>query len=128
MTEIRGLVNVRGVVSRILHEESKKTTTDFTPKDATTIAPLISTKVEAKLSKDVNSVITNLTNQEPWYRSRVIVGTGVSLLSFGARFAGLHLDVIDQSTITQMVLDGATILGSAYALYGRLVVNKPMGE
>lgn len=85
--------------------------------------------VKTSLMNTISPVVVNATNQEPWYKSRVVIGTLISLLSVGARYAGIQFDYIDQETMTDLVLQLVPVLGGFYALYGRLKTGlKPIGE
>jgi hypothetical protein len=109
------------LIEQGLRQAAANKNNDFTQKDVA--------KVTAVVKKEVVPVVVNATNKELWYQSRVIVGTAVSLIAIGARFAGVQMDVMDQNTITDLVLQLASVIGGAYALYGRMKAGlKPIGE
>lgn len=85
--------------------------------------------ISATVKKEVAPVVENATNQEPWYKSRVIIGTVISMVFMGAGVVGYQSDLVQPGEITDMIMDGVALLGAAYALYGRLVAGlKPIGE
>lgn len=127
MSDVKTILDLGTVVAKALQDEAKKKDNSLTPADAIAVAPTIAAKVEAKATKEVQAIVTNLANQEPWYRSRVIIGTGVSILAQLASFTGHQFDLVEQTAITNLIFDGITLIGGLYALYGRLVTNKPIG-
>ena len=85
--------------------------------DATAIAPIV---------QAIAPIVANASNAEPWYRSRVLVGSISASISSGLGIYGL---------ITAGVTDGelyaplvATLLGSGFAIYGRMIAAKPLGQ
>lgn len=78
--------------------------------------------VEALVAK-----IDHATNNEPWFQSRVILGSAAALV--GALYA-LGLDFADGTppTVDAFTAQFGIIAGSITALYGRLVATKPIGQ
>ncbi|WP_156382365.1 MULTISPECIES: N-acetylmuramoyl-L-alanine amidase [unclassified Aureimonas] len=90
------------------------------PAEAEAAAPIAQAVIE-----DVVPLVLNATNSEPWYQSRVILGSATTIVSSLAALIGLA-----QGGSTQADLYAAPIvalLGAAFALYGRLAALKPIG-
>lgn len=128
MPNITDIINIGATVAKALQDEAAKKSNDLTAKDAEKIEPAVTAKVEAATKKEVGSVIQNLENREPWYQSRVIIGTAIAIIAQVAGFAGHRLELVDQEAITNLAIEAVTLLGALYAMYGRLVTNKPIGE
>lgn len=80
---------------------------------------------ERIVQKEVEPVLKHLTNNEPWYRSRVTLGS-VAAIAGGIwalylEWAGGTLDMADLYT------QGPVIAGGLTALYGRWVASRPIG-
>lgn len=99
---------------------------DLKPKDV----PAVTQTVTAAVTKEVAPVITNATNSEPWYQSRVIIGSAVMMLCTVAKLAGHEVSFVDQGSITDWILLGGQLVGSGLALYGRIfgASLKPLGS
>lgn len=80
--------------------------------------------VERAVRRELEPVIEHVTNQEPWYQSRVTLGAAASILSGVAGLAGFAIGADDLVTILTMV---GPVLGGAFALYGRWKARKPLG-
>lgn len=127
--DIGQIIDIAGVVKDVLHVEAKKNTNDLKPADVPKVAASVTPKIEHEVQKQVGAVVTNAVNAEPWYQSRVIIGTVVTLLATAAKIGGHELALVDQNSITDLVLQGGQVLGGLYALYGRLRAGlKPIGE
>lgn len=118
------MADLTATVSEALTKQADNKTNDLSAADATKVTPAVAKAVNA----DVNAIITNLTNNEPWYKSRVFVGIFVSLAFKAAIAAGYTSDNLDLDSTTTLVLAIVSALGDAYAAYGRAVTNKPIGE
>jgi len=60
---------------------------------------------------------------KPWWQSRTIIGALVVLCAQGLRLAGLE---VDTGAVTDLVADGATVLGALLALWGRVRAERPI--
>lgn len=88
-----------------------------------------------RVSAAVEKVVENATNREPWYRSRVILGSIVSVLALGAGALGANVDAAAQGEIVDAIIRaveaGSTLVaigGSLYALWGRITARGPIGS
>ncbi len=84
-------------------------------------------EITAAVAKEVNSIVVNATNNEPWFQSRVTLGAIVTLVG------GVYQLVLDFTDGTMPTADSLTaqlgiIAGAAVVLYGRWVARKPIGE
>jgi len=120
------MADLTPVVADALAKQADNKSNDLTAADATKITPQVSKEV----NKEVNAIVTNITNQEPWYQSRVIIGAAISMIAQLARVAGVQLDITpeDQEAVVNLALSVLSLAGVAFALYGRMVVQKPMGQ
>jgi hypothetical protein len=128
--DVKKAIDVAGVVTAAIKEASRERSNDLAPKDAAAVAKDVAPKVEAGIAKQVNAVVANATNAEPWYQSRVVLGALVSGVAVVLGVAGYQLDAVDQESIVAFALAAAALAGNAYTLYGRLVARfkKPLGE
>lgn len=80
------------------------------------------------VAKEVQPVVDHLTNQEPWYRSRVTWGAiaSIALPLLGA--FGVSSDIIDSDQFVALGLAIGTAAGGLLTLYGRWAAKKPMGQ
>lgn len=85
-------------------------------------------EIKNAVTKEVSAVVINQTNQEPWYQSRVIIGTGITVLASIAGLAGYSVAPEDAAALTQLVISGVTLVSGAFALYGRIFAKKPIGS
>lgn len=92
-------------------------------------------EITEKVTKEVAAVVVNQTNQEPLWRSRVVWGTGVAILSSLAAGAGYAITALDQQVVVDSAMEGIKAVGTLiaiganlYALYGRLFAKKPLGQ
>lgn len=93
-------------------------------------------KVAAQVARELTPVVTNATNAEPWYRSRIYIGliaAGVGAIAqhFGVQVSGADIQLVTNS-IPEVIQSLGTIAEAAgllYALYGRIVgaFKKPLG-
>lgn len=125
---------VKGAVNSLAKDPDSPITRDKSPeiveRVVEAVVPVIVNKVAPKADRAVEQVATNASNNEPWYKSRVILGTGAAGLAIVLGFVGVELDVVEQGQIVDLVIDGVALAGAAYALYGRVFGKqlKPLGE
>ncbi|SRR5690606_1218958 len=87
-------------------------------------APIVARKVE----EAIKPVVVNATNSEPWFQSRVLLG------SFAANLAAiadlLAMFASGEFDVGRAAPSIAVILGTAVAIYGRLRGSKlkPLGQ
>ncbi|HHZ09145.1 MAG TPA: hypothetical protein GX405_10255, partial [Rhizobiales bacterium] len=61
-----------------------------------------------------------MNDTKPWYASRTIWASLVTVLLAGGRLAGLRLDGLDEGALTDMLLQVATAIAGVAAIAGRL--------
>lgn len=121
--EVRPLTGalIGQLIEQGLNEAAAKKTISLQQKDVD--------KVTTSVKKEIVPVVQNATNQEPWYQSRVILGSAVSAIFVAAGFMGYQFELVEPGEVTDMVLDFVALAGTAFALYGRLKAGlKPIGE
>ncbi|AWC24918.1 hypothetical protein ACFFTN_01850 [Aminobacter aganoensis] len=69
-----------------------------------------------------------MLNLKPWYLSRTIWASVVTMLVGGAGLAGLPLDGIDNSALTDTILQAITALSGLVAIFGRLAAKQRIGK
>jgi hypothetical protein len=86
--------------------------------------PQVATVVRQELAKELAPTLEHLTNNEPWYRSRVTIGAVLSAAAAVAAIFGVSFDV---PMMTEVVMAVGVLIGSAITLWGRWVATKPIG-
>jgi hypothetical protein len=86
------------------------------------------TQIAERVAQQVAPVIVNQANQEPWYQSRVILGSIVAILGGVLQLYGYSFSAEDQAMVVDVIGQGITFAGTLFALYGRLVAKKPLGQ
>jgi hypothetical protein len=103
------------------------------PKDAPRVAQaaIVETVQQVRNHPQIQEMaarIEHVTNNEPWYQSRVtwgaIVGIGTGLL--GA--LGMSLDSADQAQLIQAGVGAGAVISGLITLYGRWAARKPLGQ
>lgn len=114
---------IKSAVEKVLTEAVKSPNIPISKGATAPVAEAVATKITA----EVNSIIENQTNQEPWYRSRVLLGS----------FSALMIAV---GSLVQMLSDGepnhfsdywaqvVIIAPIMFAIYGRLFAGKAVGR
>lgn len=82
-------------------------------------------QVAYEAAKELAPVLVNLTNNEPWYQSRVTWGAVAAILSGLGTAAGL-VSAGDWSPELWLAALGS-VGGGIGTLYGRWVAKKPLG-
>lgn len=85
-------------------------------------------QIAERVAQQVAPIIVNQTNQEPWFRSRVIWGSIVAILGGVLQLYGYSFNADDQAMAVDLIGQGITFAGTLFALYGRLVAKKPLGQ
>lgn len=88
------------------------------------VTPAQAPVVRQEVANAVAPVIEHLTNNEPWYRSRVTIGALTSIVSGILALCGFALDM---ETIAVLVSTVLAIVGGILGLYGRWKARKPLG-
>lgn len=133
--DVKDLVSVESSVLDALSKVAESKTNKLTQTEAAKIAPAVAKKVEAEVTSQIKPVIEHLTNNEPWYQSRVTIGALVAALAGLAGLAGYSIDSDDQaflvdniSQTVQLVTALASLAGGVLAWYGRWKAKKPLGS
>lgn len=85
---------------------------------------IVQPTIERAVEEEVAPVIEHLTNNEQWYQSRVTLGSIAAILCGVAGLFGYALDV---QQATELIVIAGSIIGPAFALYGRWKARKPIG-
>lgn len=73
--------------------------------------------------------ILHSTNNEPWYYSRVTLGSILSLVGIVLlSFFNISFSADDQKMVLDLILACIPIVGSLYALYGRWKAKVPIAS
>ncbi|GGA45769.1 hypothetical protein [Pelagibacterium lentulum] len=81
-----------------------------------------------RIAQDANPVLVNQTNQEPWYRSRVIQGLLITAIGSAARILDLPIGGDETVLIVNGFAAAMEFGGIIWALYGRLSTKPALGE
>ena len=113
---------VKEAVGAAVDRLAKSPKTSISEKDKAVVAEIVAEEV----AKEIGSRAQHTTNQEPFYKSRVSIG------AIGSIFSGvailLNLFAAGQFDATQLGIAMTSISSGIFALYGRWVAKKPMGE
>lgn len=88
----------------------------------TAVAP-----VTAAVTASVVPVIEHLTNNEPWYQSRVTWGAIISAVVPILGAFGIATDWIKPDEFAAVIVAVGGVVGAATTLYGRWKARKPIG-
>lgn len=86
------------------------------------------TPVTEAVVAGVAPTVLHLTNNEPWYQSRVTIGAIVSIAVPLLGLAGISADVVDAEEITAVLVAIGTAVGGILTLYGRWKAKTPIGS
>lgn len=81
--------------------------------------------VPAVAANEAAKVIVNQTNNEPWFQSRVTLGSLGGVL--GAFTVIINMFASGQIDVPALAGALATLIGAGVTLYGRWVAKKPLG-
>ncbi len=81
--------------------------------------------VRQEVAKEVKPVIEHLTNNEPWYRSRVTWGAIFAILGGIATIGTAAAN--GETSMEVYTTAGMSILGGIGSLWGRWKARKPLG-
>jgi hypothetical protein len=89
-------------------------------------------QLREEIAEAVHPVIAHATNNEPWYQSRVTLGSIAVLVAMAAGGLGYSIEPETQGKVIDAIIQVAPLvvaaLGGAFSLYGRWVAKKPIGE
>lgn len=89
--------------------------------------PIATEAVVKQLAPEIKAIEDHLTNREPWYKSRVTVGSLFALVG-SISAIGVMLTDGQPNSIDEYWFHIAAAGGAAYAIYGRFAAKKPIGE
>lgn len=129
--DLGDILDVITAVRPVIDKAVKNKDVSLQKKDAPAITNEVTAAVNdnvAAAQHEVDQTIRNLENKEPWYQSRVMWGTIVTAGFQLAAIVGIKTDFIDSESLVNIIMQVVSLGGAAYAAYGRLVTNKPLGE
>jgi len=68
-----------------------------------------------------------MTASKPWYLSRTIWASIVTILTGAAGLTGLPLDGLDNSTLTDTLMQAISAISGLVAVFGRLSAKHRIG-
>jgi hypothetical protein len=68
-----------------------------------------------------------MEDAKPWYRSRMIWASLVTVATALAALSGIAVSEADQALLTETILQAVTAIGGIVALVGRLVAKSRIG-
>ena len=84
-------------------------------------------KVAEAAAEAAAPVLVHATNNEPWYQSRVTLGSGFVVLTSIGTIGGMLTGAVEFD-VAVLAANLATLLGAGFALYGRYAAKKPLGQ
>jgi uncharacterized protein YcfJ len=112
---------LKSKISTAVIETVQRSDVDASPN---AIAPIVNA-VTAKIAPQ----IINATNQEPWYQSNVTWGSIVAIASpIVGQIVGHQFTAEEQAMVTATITAAGAAIGGAWALWGRWVAKKPLGQ
>lgn len=114
---------IGGLVSSIVGGLINNPAVPVSRNDPTSVAAT-EVVVERAVNQELAPVIAHMTNNEPWYQSRVFLGSAGAFIAAGAAAFGRSWDA---ATVTQYLVTGVSLAGPLLALYGRFAATKPIG-
>lgn len=82
--------------------------------------------VEEKVAAQVGPIVENLTNSEPLWRSKVMIGSLTALL--GGGFGLWDLIEAGSRDPGAYAINVAAVIGAGFAIYGRLAATRAIGR
>lgn len=89
--------------------------------------PVVAHEVTKQVKDEIGSRVAHATNTEPAYKSRVTIGSVMAFVGAVVGVYQLYTDGRPDSWETYSPHIGV-IFGSLFALYGRWISTKPLGE
>ena len=68
-----------------------------------------------------------MTNSKPWYLSRTIWASLITIVTAAAGILGLPVAGIDNAALTDTLLQAITAISGLVAIFGRLGANSRIG-
>ena len=118
---------VLDVIGSALRQIGADPTLPLQPEEVPTVAEAVGTRVQQHPRfRDVAAEVEHLTNQEPWYRSRVTWGALMSLVAAMGSGFGLVLGPAEVEAAVTVLAAGGTMIGALVTLYGRWIAKRPI--
>lgn len=117
--DIGSIIDIGLTVTKALTDQSKKGSNGLKPSEVSTVAPKVAANVEKEIQEKLQPVVDNLTNSEPWYKSRVLRGAAWAVCTTAyVAFMDWNADGV----ISNEALGGYVSAFGAnfYIIYGRL--------
>ncbi len=114
-------IKANEIVSKTLDHLAKSSSIDLTKASAARMQPAI--------VKEMSAVITNQTNQEPWYQSNVTLGLILAGVATVIKpWAPDLVPFLQDPDTTAAIVTGIQGVGLVWAWAGRWWISKPLGE
>lgn len=85
-------------------------------------------KTTTMVNAEVKPIVQHLTNNEPWYQSRVTWGAIIAMSAPVLGYVGIQADILDPDEAVRIAVGAMSVIGGAISLWGRWVARKPIGE
>jgi len=82
--------------------------------------------VASAVLDQITPVVAHMTNNEPWYQSRVTWGVIISVAAPILSALGVSADLLDPDLAVSISSAAVTVVGGALTLYGRWRARKPL--
>ena len=105
-----------------LNKMAARSTNDVKKADVPEIKEVVTEAVEAEIKPRLD----HLTNNEPFYKSRVFLGSVAGILAGVSSLVQMLADGNFDGAVFTSALTG--VLGGMFALWGRYGAQKPLGE
>lgn len=87
-------------------------------------APIVASNVLTQ----IGPVVSHLSNSEPWYQSRVTLGSLLAAIAGVVGLFGYAFPEELQGKVIDTIITLGPIIGAGIALYGRWAAKKPLGQ
>jgi len=76
----------------------------------------------------MSDITSTASDTKPWYQSKTIVASLIAVGGVLARLLGHEITETDQAALVDIVTTLATVGGSLFAIYGRVVAGVSIGS
>ena len=95
----------------------------------TTVGAADRAEITQEVVKAVEPIVANMTNQEPWYQSRVTWGAIITFASpVIGQIIGHQVTAEEQAMVVGIACAVGGAIGGILTLYGRWVAKRPIGQ
>lgn len=116
MTDVRNAI-AHAVTDAVI-DAARDPRTDTTAADAGIVS--------AAVVKEVGPILEHATNNEPFYQSRVMIGSIGTIVTSVFGIIALYSAGVTDGELYAAPISG--IIGASFAIYGRLLATKPLGQ